>query len=65
LKIEGLTGDIWSAFGVRRLTISDEKGVWLDAADLASTGGRPSCSTAASTPTRSPRARSWCCAARP
>ncbi|WP_165187568.1 translocation/assembly module TamB domain-containing protein [Caulobacter soli] len=34
LKIEGLTGDIWSAFGVRRLTISDEKGVWLDAADL-------------------------------
>ena len=24
LKIEGLTGDIWDAFGVRRLTISDE-----------------------------------------
>jgi translocation and assembly module TamB len=34
LKIEGLSGDIWSVFGVRRLTISDEKGVWLDAADL-------------------------------
>jgi translocation and assembly module TamB len=34
LKIEGLSGDIWSDFGVRRLTISDEKGVWLDAADL-------------------------------
>ncbi len=34
LKIEGLSGDIWSAFGVRRLTISDEKGVWLDAADV-------------------------------
>ena len=34
LKIEGLTGDIWSDFGVRRLTISDEKGVWLEAADL-------------------------------
>ena len=34
LKIEGLTGDIWNAFGVRRLTISDEKGVWLEAADL-------------------------------
>ena len=34
LKIEGLTGDIWSKFGVRRLTISDEKGIWLDAADL-------------------------------
>jgi len=34
LKIEGLTGDIWSAFGVRHLTISDEKGVWLEASDL-------------------------------
>ncbi len=34
LKIEGLTGDIWDAFGVRRLTISDEKGVWLEASDL-------------------------------
>jgi len=34
LKIEGLTGDIWNAFGVRRLTISDERGVWLEAADL-------------------------------
>jgi translocation and assembly module TamB len=34
LKIEGLSGDIWSVFGVRRLTISDEKGVWLEAADL-------------------------------
>jgi len=34
LKIEGLSGDIWNAFGVRRLTISDEKGVWLEAADL-------------------------------
>ena len=34
LKIEGLSGDIWREFGVRRLTISDEKGVWLEAADL-------------------------------
>ncbi|EJL35762.1 hypothetical protein PMI01_01206, partial [Caulobacter sp. AP07] len=34
LKIEGLSGDIWSDFGVRRLTISDEKGVWLEAFDL-------------------------------
>ncbi|MBO9708111.1 MAG: translocation/assembly module TamB [Caulobacter sp.] len=34
LKIEGLSGDIWSDFGVRRLTISDEKGVWLQADDL-------------------------------
>lgn len=34
LKIEGLTGDIWRDFGVRRLTISDEKGVWLEAYDI-------------------------------
>lgn len=34
LKIEGLSGDIWRDFGVRRLTISDEKGVWLEGADL-------------------------------
>lgn len=31
LKIEGLRGDLWRDFTVRRLTISDEKGVWLDA----------------------------------
>ena len=35
LKIEGLTGDIWHDFAVRRLTISDKDGVWLDAHDLA------------------------------
>lgn len=34
LNIEGLSGDIWKDFGVRRLTISDEKGVWLEAHDL-------------------------------
>jgi len=34
LKIEGLSGDIWRDFGVRRLTISDEKGVWLEAGDV-------------------------------
>ncbi len=34
LKIEGLGGDIWRDFTIRRLTISDEKGVWLDARDL-------------------------------
>jgi len=34
LRIEGLSGDIWRNFGIRRLTISDEKGVWLDAADV-------------------------------
>ena len=31
LKIEGLRGDLWRNFTVRRLTISDEKGIWLDA----------------------------------
>ena len=31
LKIEGLGGDIWRDFTIRRLTISDEKGVWFEA----------------------------------
>jgi translocation and assembly module TamB len=31
LKIEGLSGDIWRDLGVRKLTISDERGVWLEA----------------------------------
>ncbi len=34
LRIEGLSGDIWKDFGVRRLTISDPRGVWLEAHDL-------------------------------
>ncbi len=34
LHIEGLSGDIWKDFGVRRLTISDEKGIWLEAHDV-------------------------------
>lgn len=34
LHIEGLSGDIWKDFAVRRLTISDEKGVWLEAHDV-------------------------------
>ena len=34
LKIEGLSGDIWKDFAVRRLTIVDEKGVWLEAHDV-------------------------------
>ncbi|OYW97887.1 MAG: autotransporter, partial [Caulobacter vibrioides] len=28
------SGDIWKDFGVRRLTITDEKGIWLEAHDL-------------------------------
>ncbi|HYD46139.1 MAG TPA: translocation/assembly module TamB, partial [Phenylobacterium sp.] len=31
LKIYGLSGDLWRRFKVERLTIADEKGVWLDA----------------------------------
>jgi len=31
LKIEGLSGDIWRDARVRKLTIRDEKGVWLEA----------------------------------
>ena len=37
LRIEGLSGDLWRNFSVRRLTVSDEKGVWLDAADVKMT----------------------------
>ncbi|HRD29767.1 MAG TPA: translocation/assembly module TamB, partial [Caulobacter sp.] len=37
LKIEGLHGDLWRDFTVRRLTISDEKGVWLDADNVVLT----------------------------
>ncbi len=37
LRIEGLSGDLWRNFGIRRLTITDEKGVWLDAADVQMT----------------------------
>jgi translocation and assembly module TamB len=35
LKIEGVRGDPWGRFTVRRLTISDGAGIWLDARDLA------------------------------
>jgi translocation and assembly module TamB len=34
LKIEGLSGDIWRDLRVRRLTIRDEQGVWLEAKNL-------------------------------
>jgi translocation and assembly module TamB len=34
LKIEGLSGDIWRDFSIRRLTVRDEQGVWLDAANV-------------------------------
>ena len=35
LKVEGLGGDVWRDFTIRRLTISDEHGVWLEADGLA------------------------------
>ncbi|WP_332771802.1 translocation/assembly module TamB domain-containing protein [Phenylobacterium sp.] len=35
LKIEGLGGDVWRDFTIRRLTVSDEKGVWLEAKDVS------------------------------
>ncbi|HEY9234528.1 MAG TPA: translocation/assembly module TamB, partial [Phenylobacterium sp.] len=34
LHIEGLGGDIWRDFSVRRLTVSDEKGIWLEARNI-------------------------------
>jgi len=35
LHVEGLTGDVWRDFRVRRLAIIDGQGVWLDAHDVA------------------------------
>jgi translocation and assembly module TamB len=34
LKIEGLSGDIWRNLSIRRLTIEDEKGTWLEGRNL-------------------------------
>ena len=34
LHVEGLEGDLWREFSLRRLSISDAKGVWLDAYGL-------------------------------
>jgi translocation and assembly module TamB len=34
LRIEGLSGDIWRDLGVRKLTLRDEGGVWLEADNL-------------------------------
>jgi translocation and assembly module TamB len=34
LKLEGLSGDIWRDLTIRRLTLRDEKGVWLQASDI-------------------------------
>jgi translocation and assembly module TamB len=31
LKVEGLSGDLWRDFSVRRLTIGDAGGIWLEA----------------------------------
>jgi len=35
LHVEGLTGDVLRDFRVRRLTIADTEGVWIDARDVA------------------------------
>jgi translocation and assembly module TamB len=34
LRIEGLQGDIWREFRLRKVTITDAKGVWLEADDV-------------------------------
>ncbi|MFC3078362.1 translocation/assembly module TamB domain-containing protein [Phenylobacterium terrae] len=34
LKIYGLSGDVWRDFAVQRLTVSDEKGAWLEAREV-------------------------------
>lgn len=35
LGVEGLTGDPWTAPRARRLTLSDDKGVWVEARDVS------------------------------
>jgi translocation and assembly module TamB len=30
LHIEGLDGDLWRDFGIRKLTVADQKGVWVE-----------------------------------
>jgi len=35
LKIEGLSGDLFRDFRIRKLTIADEAGVWLEAENIA------------------------------
>ena len=34
LKLEGLSGDLWRDLTVRRVTLRDEKGVWLEAKNV-------------------------------
>jgi translocation and assembly module TamB len=34
LQVQGLDGDIWSDFTVKRLAVADEKGVWVEAKNL-------------------------------
>ena len=34
LRVEGVRGDIWRSFTIDRLSIADDKGVWLDARNL-------------------------------
>ena len=63
LRIEGLGGDVWRDFTVRRLTISDERGVWLQADGLSlrwdyagrNRGAPPPCRRRRTAPRRSAR----------
>jgi translocation and assembly module TamB len=41
LHVEGLEGDIWSHFTLRRLTIADDAGVWVEAQGLDVTWSLP------------------------
>jgi translocation and assembly module TamB len=34
LRVEGLQGDIWRDFSIRKLTVADQKGVWVEADNL-------------------------------
>ncbi|HBV11545.1 MAG TPA: hypothetical protein DEB60_00235, partial [Brevundimonas sp.] len=34
INVEGLQGDLFSDFRLKRVTVTDEKGVWLEATDV-------------------------------
>ncbi|HEY0051836.1 MAG TPA: hypothetical protein VGB49_00335, partial [Caulobacteraceae bacterium] len=34
IRVEGVSGDLWDDFTIRRVTVTDAKGVWLEAHDV-------------------------------
>lgn len=50
LYLEGLSGDVWRDFSVRKVEIRDPKGVWLEGVISVSSGCSATSSSGASTP---------------